>query len=171
MIDPPGAPTLKRSLAPALDAFLSRELYIRVNVTRGIWLIPILLPLKKNHKQIANIMQRRPDWLGRLLVPLLVINIAGVCKRTLASRCLVLINSSYALLGSSVAVHGEHPAWIAVGVCTPGLPLVSVDSKQHISLLFPIGSAPLLHECWCFPHDWGGRKWLYFIHTVFCTQP
>lgn len=132
---------------------------------------PYPSPFKENHKQIANIMQRRPDWLGRLLVPLLVINIAGVCKRTLTSRCLVLINSSYELLGSSVAVHGEHPAWIAVGVCTPGLPLVSVDSKQHISLLFPIGSAPLLHECWCFPHDWGGRKWLYFIHTVFCTQP
>lgn len=84
-------------------------------------------------------MQRRPDWLGRLLMPLLVINIAGVCKRTLASRCLVLIYSYYELLCSSVSVHGEHPAWIAVCVRTPGLTLVSVDSEQHISLLFPLG--------------------------------
>lgn len=132
---------------------------------------PYPSPFKKNHKQIASIMQRRPDWLGLLLMPLLVINIAGVCKRTLASLGLVLIYSYYELLCSSVSVHREHPAWIAVCVCTPGLTLVSVDSKQHISLLFPIGSAPLLHECWWFPHDWGGRKWLYFIHIVFCTQP
>lgn len=61
-------PPQNACVTPALDAFF------HVNYTERHLVDPYPSPLlkKKNHKQIASVMQRIPDWIGLLLMPLLV---------------------------------------------------------------------------------------------------
>lgn len=97
---------------PALDAFLLNELYrqrpLAVSDTP-----PSPPPLFLNHKQIASIMERKPDWIWTLCMPLLVSCLCILMDIILSDYYLALIYNYY-ILWDYVAVY-------QLTGCIPGL--------------------------------------------------